>query len=59
MAYQDSVGAEGVPVRAAARWVSDPLPGRGLYQLPEHVLELTTDQRVACTVRIGAVYDFG
>jgi hypothetical protein len=34
---QDLVGAEGMPVGAASRWVGDPLPRRGLHQLAEHV----------------------
>jgi hypothetical protein len=33
---QDLVRAEEVAVRAARRWVSDPLPGRRLHQLAQH-----------------------
>ena len=33
MAYEDFAGAERVPVGATGRWVGDPLPSRGLYQL--------------------------
>ena len=35
-------GSEAVTVRTARRWMRDPLPGRGLNQLAEHILELTT-----------------
>jgi hypothetical protein len=34
--------SEAVAVGAARRWVCDPLSGRSLYQLAEHILELTT-----------------
>jgi hypothetical protein len=29
------IRAEGVPVGASGRWVGDPLPGCGLYQLAQ------------------------
>jgi hypothetical protein len=46
MAHQHLLWTESVPVRAARRWVSDPLPGRGLYQLAQHdaSLWLSADQ---------------
>ena len=31
VADEDLAGAEDVAVRASARWVGDPLPGRGLH----------------------------
>ena len=42
MTDEDLAGAEGVPVGASCRRVGDPLPGRRLYQLAQHGLELTT-----------------
>ena len=48
MADEDFAGAEGVPVRASRRWVGDPLPGRGLYQLAQH------DQQPRCPVWPGS-----
>ena len=47
MTYQHFTGAEGVPVRAARRWVGDPLPGRGLHQLAQHILKPTTEHPAA------------
>jgi len=35
MTYQELVGTERVPIRAAGRWVGDPLPGRGQYEFAE------------------------
>jgi hypothetical protein len=40
MPYEHFAGAEGVSVGAADRRVGDPLPGRGLYQLAQHVSSL-------------------
>jgi hypothetical protein len=50
-------GAELVPVRAAGRWVDDPLPGRRLHQLAQHVgkvydpilLRATCERIYACS----------
>ena len=36
MTDQHLIRAEGMSVRATCRWVGDPLPGRGLYELAEH-----------------------
>ena len=36
---KDLMRAEAVPVGAAGRWMRDPLPGRGLYELTQHNLE--------------------
>ena len=33
--YEDLVGAEGVAVGAALRWVGDPVPGGGLNQIAQ------------------------
>jgi hypothetical protein len=53
MADEDSVGAEGVPVRASHRWSGDPFPGSGLNQLAQHVSELRTvaDDRLTVETR--------
>ena len=40
---QHLAGAELVTVRASGRWVRDPLPGRRLYQLAQHLLAPMTD----------------
>jgi hypothetical protein len=42
MPHEDLAGAERVAVGASRRRVGDPLPGRGLYQLTQHVTELRT-----------------
>ena len=47
MAYEDSVGAEAVPVGAARGWVDDPLPSRHLHQLAQHDYKPTTGHRAA------------
>ena len=60
MADEDLAGAELVPVRTAPRWVGDPLPGRGLYQLAQHpsiLLPSTTTSEVALW-RVGDDYRY-
>ena len=46
MAYQHLPGTEGVTVRASRRWLDDPLPGRGWYELAQHVSEKRGDWEV-------------
>ena len=47
MANEDLIRPKGVPVGASCRWVGDPLPGRGLYQLAQHASHPTTSNAAA------------
>ena len=47
VADQDLIRAERVPVRTSRRWVCDPLPGRRLHQLAQHILKPTTEHPAA------------
>ena len=47
MTDEHLAGAEVVAVRASGRRVGDPLPGRGLHQLAQHILKPTTEHPAA------------
>jgi hypothetical protein len=40
MTDEDFTGSELVPVGASARWAGDPLPGRRLHQIAQHLVQL-------------------
>jgi hypothetical protein len=53
MTHQDLAGAKPVAAWASRRWVGDPLPGGGLYELAEHNHQRNSAQPLPRTVPCG------